>query len=348
MEGGDPALDAKKFWANIRRGLLRASVDRIGLGGYLHLVQDFPDFVEAIEHITEEFRTIKQLHVAGEPYTAPVKVAILTAWGKWRSWDYVGHFIPGIEIYEITESLAGLPVDVSYISFNDLLENGIPKEVDVIINAGKIGTAWSGGEHWKNEKVIEAVNEWVSNGGGFIGIGEPSATEYTGQYFQLSQLLGVDKEIGLTTNNTKIAFEESEKNHFILEDLNDTIDFGKDIDNVFVLNKSTKVLKEKNGSVQISVNSFGKGTSVYFSGFKFSAINTRLLFRSLFFSAGKQNEYGPWTSSNVNTDCSYYPNMKKLVVINSSDNAEETTVYGADKQTYSVKLDAHGIQVIDV
>ncbi|MBN2180495.1 MAG: hypothetical protein JW715_01175, partial [Sedimentisphaerales bacterium] len=33
MEGGDPSRDAKRFWANIRRGLLREPVDRIGLGG---------------------------------------------------------------------------------------------------------------------------------------------------------------------------------------------------------------------------------------------------------------------------------------------------------------------------
>ena len=101
MEGGNPALDALKFWANIRRGLLCEPVDRIGLGGYLHLVLDFPEFVTAIEDIIKEFNTIKELHAESKPAVAPMKVAILTAWGKWRSWVYVGHFIHGTEIYEV-------------------------------------------------------------------------------------------------------------------------------------------------------------------------------------------------------------------------------------------------------
>ena len=279
MEGGNPALDAKRFWANIRRGLLRVPIHRIGLGGYLHLVQEFPDFVDTIEHITNEFRILKQFHADGAPYTAPLKVVVLTAWGKWRSWDYVGHFIPDIEIYEVTESLAGLPVDVSFISFKDILEHSIPDSVDVIINAGKVGTAWSGGEHWKNTKVIEAITKWVADGGGFIGIGEPSAVKHSSQYFQLAHLLGVDREIGLTMCNVKLPVSASPK-HFILEDLDGDIDFGKDIDNIYVLNKDTKLLVEKDGSLQIALNSFGRGKAIYLSGFKFSPENSRLIHRS--------------------------------------------------------------------
>jgi beta-D-galactosyl-(1->4)-L-rhamnose phosphorylase len=347
MEGGNPALDAKRFWANIRRGLLRVPIDRIGLGGYLHLVQDFPDFVDTIEHITNEFRTLKQFHADGAPYTVPLKVVVLTAWGKWRSWDYVGHFIPGIEIYEVTESLAGLPVDVSFISFQDILEHGIPDSFDVIINAGKGGTAWSGGEHWKNAKIIEAITKWVADGGGFIGIGEPSAVKYSSQYFQLAHLLGVDREIGLTMCNVKLPVTASPK-HFILEDLEGDIDFGKDIDNIYVLSKDTKVLIEKDSSPQIALNSFGKGKTIYMSGFKFLPENSRLLHRSLFTVAGRESEYIAWTCSNVRTDCAYYPKIRKLVIISSSDCAETTKVFDDAGNTIEVSLKPHGIQIIDV
>ena len=34
-EGGNPTRDAKIYWRNVRRALLRANIDRIGLGGYL-------------------------------------------------------------------------------------------------------------------------------------------------------------------------------------------------------------------------------------------------------------------------------------------------------------------------
>ncbi|HEX9974103.1 MAG TPA: 1,3-beta-galactosyl-N-acetylhexosamine phosphorylase [bacterium] len=347
MEGGNPALDAKRFWANIRRGLLRVPIDRIGLGGYLHLVQDFPDFVETIEHIADEFRSLQQFHAGGAPYTAPLNVVVLTAWGKWRSWDYVGHFLPGIEIYELTESLAGLPVDVSFTGFKDILENGIPEGTDVIINAGKVGTAWSGGDYWKNAKVIEVITKWVADGGGFIGIGEPSAVKHSSQYFQLAHLLGVDREIGLTMSNTKLAVKTSSQ-HFILEEINGGVDFGKDIDNIFALSPQTKVLIEKDGSPQIAVNSFGNSKAIYMSGFKFSAENSRLLHRSLFTAAGRESEYKAWTCTNVHTDCAYYPKNKKLVVISGSDHAETTKVFDDKENAIDVSLEPHGIKIIDV
>jgi beta-D-galactosyl-(1->4)-L-rhamnose phosphorylase len=347
MTGGDPALDARRFWADIRRGLLRVPINRIGLGGYLHLVQDFPDFVETIENITREFQTIKQLHAGGSPYTAPLKVAVLTAWGKLRSWVYVGHFIHGMELYEVTESLAGLPVEVSFISFSDILENGIPKDVDVIINAGKAGTAWSGGEHWKNEKIIETITRWVAEGGGFIGIGEPSACEHSGQLFQMSHIMGVDRETGLKSSIVKPECNVSVKNHFIFEDTEGDIDFGKDVDNVFIIDKDTSVLAEKDGSPKIAVKSFGKGQSVYLSGFKFTPENSRLLYRSLYWAAGKKEDYGPWTCSNVYTDCAFYPNTGRLVVINSSPRAEKTKVLDAVGKEHDVSLEPLGIEILN-
>lgn len=348
MAGGNPAKDARKFWANIRRGLLRKPIDRIGLGGYLHLVQDFPDFIETVEHITQEFRMLKQFHAEGNPYTAPLKVAVLTAWGKLRSWVYAGHFIHGMELYEVTESLAGLPVEVTFISFNDILDKGIPGDVDIIINAGKAGTAWSGGDHWKNEKIIESITSWVYGGGGFIGIGQPSAIQYFGQYFQLSHLLGVDKEIGLTMNKDKIKYDISNEKHFILEDLEGEVDFGKDTDNVFILNRNTIVLSESERSVQIALNQFGKGKSIYLSGFKFTPENTRLLHRGLFWAAGRSDDFSEWTCSNIHTDCAYYPKIQKLVVINSSDKKEGTKVFDTDKKAYSLSLEPYGIEIVDL
>ena len=85
MEGGNPTLDAKKYWNSVRRALLRAPIDRIGLGGYLHLVQDFPDFVDYIEKISDEFRELRDLHKAGKPYCCKTKVAVLHYWGSMRS-----------------------------------------------------------------------------------------------------------------------------------------------------------------------------------------------------------------------------------------------------------------------
>jgi beta-D-galactosyl-(1->4)-L-rhamnose phosphorylase len=179
-------------------------------------------------------------------------VAVLTAWGKLRSWVYIGHFIAGMELYELTESLAGLPVEVEFISFDDILKTGIPRDVKVLINCGRANSAWCGGEHWKNEKIIEAITAWVAKGGGLIGVAEPSACQHNTQYFQLSHLLGVDREIGLTLNKGQMKFSIPDEKHFIMKDLENDIDFGSDIDKVFLVDKDTKVLAEKEGSPKIA------------------------------------------------------------------------------------------------
>ncbi len=59
--GGNPTADAQRYWVNVRRALMRKPVDRIGLGGYLHLTEEYPDFVEYIAQITREFAAIKAL-----------------------------------------------------------------------------------------------------------------------------------------------------------------------------------------------------------------------------------------------------------------------------------------------
>jgi beta-D-galactosyl-(1->4)-L-rhamnose phosphorylase len=121
-------------------------VDRIGLGGYLHLTEPYPDFCDYIEQVADEFRTIKEMHGDGGVYTIPCKVAVLHSWGSLRSWTLSGHFHETYmhDLIHINEALSGLPVEVSFISFEDV-KAGALKDVNIVINAGRAGTAWSGG-----------------------------------------------------------------------------------------------------------------------------------------------------------------------------------------------------------
>lgn len=347
MQGGAPALDARRFWVNIRRGLLREPVDRIGLGGYLHLVENFPDFIETIGQINDEFRTLRNLHENGRPYTAPIKVAVLTAWGKLRSWVYVGHFIYGMELYEVTESLAGLPVQVEFISFDDILNKGIPGDVDVILNAGRLDTAWCGGRYWKNEKVLEALSSWVASGGGLIGIGEPSACLHSSQYFQLSEVLGVDRQTAATFGNPRRQYTIADSKHFLLEDAGSELDLGNDIDHIFITDKNTQVLVDTDNSPKIATHEFGQGRALYLSGFKFTAANSRLLHRAFFWTAAAEAQFGPWTCSNLLTDCAWYPDSRKLAVINSSDKHQQTNVLHSSGSVITVDIEPYGLHIID-
>ena len=353
-EGGNPTLDAKNFWIDARRGLVRAPIDRIGLGGYLSLVEPFPDFQDYIEGLLQEFRLLKSFHAGDKPWTAPLKVAVLTAWGDLRAWTCSGHFTPGVELYSVIESLAGLPLDVQFISFDDLVAEGVPAGVKVIINAGRAGSAWSGGHFWSNPEVEAILTQWVQKGGGLVGIAEPSALAQPGQLFKLAQVFGLDRDCGERLANGKYKFAKPAgaiAPHFITADVSaDTaLDFGKDVDGIYVFGPDTQVLAERDGSSRLATHEFGKGRSVYLSGYKFTHENTRLLHRALFWAAAKEAQWSVWNTTNIRTEATFFPKAAKLVVINNAGTDEVTVVTLGDGKTKKiVKLAAHGIAVLDV
>jgi len=346
MEGGDPTLECKTYWLDIRRALLRDCVDRIGFGGYLHLVQSKPEFVDYVEELAQEFRVLRALCADDRPYTSLFKVAILTAWGKLRAWACCGHMNRGNYYNELIESISGLPVETEFINFEDVLRDGIPADVKVVINAGALGDAWSGGDYWTNPQVVETITAWVAQGGGFIGIGEPSAARRRSRYLQMAHVLGVDRELGLTLAFDKYAYGEPNRKHFIVQDLQGEPDFGRDVDRIYVLDGETEVLADEGQSPKIAVREFGKGRGVYFSGHIYSPENVRLLHRVIYWAAGREDDFRAWTCSNVHTECAYYPGSEKLVVINNTAEAQDTRVFDPQGDCIDVSLEPYGVQFI--
>ena len=227
-----------------------------------------------------------------------------------------------------------------------ILDNGISSDVKVIINAGRLDSAWCGGSNWSNPQVLEKLTDWVANGGGFIGIGEPTSAKDGESYFRMSHVLGVDREIGLSICKSKYTYQVDNK-HFITAETAEQPDFDKDVENVFVIDGNTKVLSEKDGSPVIAVRDFEKGRSVYLSGYKFTPYNVRLLHRAIFWASCMEDGFQVWTGSNVYTDCAYYPGEKKLVVINNTGIFQETTVYDADRKSLKISLEPFGIKVLE-
>ncbi|HKM16855.1 MAG TPA: 1,3-beta-galactosyl-N-acetylhexosamine phosphorylase [Limnochordia bacterium] len=348
IKGGNPTLECQTYWIDIRRALLRAGVDRIGFGGYLHLVENHPDFIAYVERLAQEFRMLKEMHVDDQPYCADFSVAILTAWGNMRAWGCRGHFNRGNFYNEVMESISGLPVKVKFIDFIDIAENGIPGDVKVIINAGMLDDAWSGGWNWQNPTVIERITEWVSQGGSLIGVGEPSALKHSTQYFQLAHLFGVDREIGLSVGFDKYPYQVC-GSHFITADVNpDAMDIGDYVDNIYVLGPDTKVIAARSGSPVITEHQFNKGKALYFAGHKYNLENVRLLHRAIFYAAGKTGEFEKWFSSNYHTECAYYPNHRTLVVINNSFEPQATTITTGDGKIIDFKLKPIGASFIEI
>lgn len=319
MEGGNPTLEAKGYWKNVRRALLRSKIDRIGLGGYLSLTIPFPDFQDYIEKISDEFRLIKEFHNAGKPYVLRPRVAVLTFWGSLRSWTCSGHYHehPEVDLINVIEALSGMPLDVDFISFNDLLKNGLDN-YDVVINAGFEGSAWSGGESWTDD-VVSKLNEWVYNGGAFIGVNDPSALRGYDTFFRMAQVLGVDKDTGEKICHGRYTFD--------VEDCGVICD-GTEVEStsdIYITDADTKVLLSDNGKPAVTVHDFGKGKGVYLSSFKHGEINNRTLLNLILMATGESVNQN-YLTSNVYTECCYYPEGKQLVVINNSEETQTTTV----------------------
>jgi len=349
LPGGNPTLECQTYWIDIRRALLRASFDRIGFGGYLHLVENHPKFIRYVTGLAAEFRELKSLHVKDRPYTAPVKVAILSAWGTLRAWACCGHFNHGNPYNEIMESLSGLPVETTFLSFEDILRDGIPADLDVIINAGRRDDAWGGGRYWTDPRIVEKLTAWVAQGGGFIGVGEPSSVAHGGKFFQLSHLLGVDRELGLSTARAKYAYDAPKTGHFVTADLPESPNFGKEVDGIHALDGETAVLLDANKSVRVAVRAFGKGRSVYLSGHDYSPSNIRLLHRAILWAGRDEKLLDRWHSHNANTECAYYPRHKKLVVANLTAKTQVTAVtLGDGKKTKRVTVPGYGCKILAV
>ncbi|MCR8744039.1 1,3-beta-galactosyl-N-acetylhexosamine phosphorylase [Romboutsia lituseburensis] len=328
-EGGNPVGEAKENWTQARRAILRKPLDRIGYGGYLGLALKFPEFIDEVERICEEFRTIHNNIKGTKAYAAPFKVAILNCWGKLRSWqtNQVAHALWYKEIYSyvgVIECLSGMPVDVEFINFDDI-KNGVPKDIGVIINAGDAMTSWSGGENWIDEKIITTLRKWVYEGGGFIGIGEPTAYQNQGKYFQLFDVLGVDKDLTYRLSYRK--YHEIETKHFITEELNETFDFGEGKEGIFKREESVDILSMHKGDISLSSNTYGNGRAVYISGLPYNPENCRLLLRSIYWVKKREDIMKKYYVSNINTECAAFLDVNKMAIINNSFDVQSTDVY---------------------
>ena len=327
-EGGDPVKEAKVNWVTARRAILRKPIDRIGYGGYLKLTLDFPEFVDYVESVCNEFRELYDNIKGCVPYCVK-KVAVLNCWGKMRAWGchMVHHAIYFKQNYSyagIIEALSGAPFDVRFISFEDLKKNpDLLKDIDVLINVGDADTAHTGGQWWCDPEISSAVKRFVYEGGGIIGVGEPAAHQANGHFFQLSGVFGVEEERGFTLGYDKYNWESH--SHFITEDEKGEIDFGEGKKNIYAL-EGTTILVERDKEVQLAVNSFGKGRAVYISGLPYSFENSRLLHRAILWSSGDEEKLCRWFSANYNVDVHAYPESGKYCVVNNTYEPQSTVV----------------------
>ena len=350
-EGGDPVREAKENWVTARRAILRSPIDRIGYGGYLKLALDFPEFVDYIESVCDEFRTLYDNIKGTTPYCVKT-VAVLNAWGKARSWGchMVHHALYQKQNYSyagVIEALSGAPFDVQFISFEDIeADPALLDAIDVIINVGDGDTAHTGGVWWEKPAVAAAIKGFIHRGGGFIGVGEPAGHQYQGRYLQLATAMGVEKETGFTLNYDKYNWEEH-PGHFILADCTKEMDFGEGKKSIYAL-EGAQVLVQREKEVQMAVNEFGAGRTVYISGLPYSFENSRVLYRSILWAARAEEELHRWFSSNFNVEVHAYVKNGKYCVVNNTYEPQVTTVYKGDGSCFELAMEANEIRWYEI
>ena len=358
---GDHWIGMEPFMDEFKSIGLDAVVGSVGNGATLRLISDiegvkytegrflpyfFPDtFHEGGDPVKEEFRVLYE-NIKGTTPHCVKKVAVLNSWGRMRAWGnhMVHHALYYKQNYSyagIIEALSGAPFDVKFISFDDIRTNpAVLDDIDVILNVGDAYTAYTGGENWKDERILTAVKRFVHRGGGFIGVGEPAAYQWQGRFFQLSGVLGVEEETGFTLNVDKYNWDEHA--HFITEDCKGRIDFGEGKKNIFALDGTT-VICQRDKEVQLAANTFGKGRGVYISGLPYSFENSRLLYRAILWASGAEDELKQWFSSNYNVEVHAYIKNGKYCVVNNTYEPQSTTVYKGDGSSFELDMQANEI-----
>lgn len=350
-EGGDPIREAKENWVTARRAIMRKPIDRIGYGGYLKLALEAPGFMDYIKDVCDEFRSIYDTVRGTTPYCIKT-VAVLNSWGKMRSWGchMVHHALYQKQNYSyagIIEALSGAPFDVKFISFDDVkADPSILKDIDVIINVGDGDTAHTGGTAWEDPEIVSAIRGFIWNGGGFIGVGEPSGHQYQGHYLQLASALGVEKETGFTLGYDKYNWDEH-PDHFILADCKGEVDFGEGKKNIYAL-EGTEILVQREKEVQMAVNGFGEGRCVYISGLPYSFENSRILYRAILWSAHGEDDLYRWFSTNYNVEVHAYVKNGKYCVVNNTYEPQSTTVYTGDGSSFQLDLGANEMRTFEI
>ena len=348
-EGGDPVGESMPVWIKCRRAMMRKPAARMGYGGYISLALKFPEFIEHVTEITTQFKSIHEEGRDTKPYTASFKVAILNSWGHIKSWQthQVAHSLWNQRCYSYlgaAEALSGFPFDVEFINFDDV-KNGKLDEYGVILNMGDAMTSWSGGENWADSEVVSKIREWVYNGGGFIGIGEPSAYNVNGKLFALSDVLGVQKEAGLTASHNKPVVTV-EKNHFITADIKGGIDYGEGMSMVYPVG-NTMILDEANRSSNLCANDYGKGRAVYIAGLPYSNDNARLLLRAIYYTAHKEDEMTKYYSVNPELECHAFEETGRVCVVNNSSKEQSGEIM-INGRCENISLGAMGCIWLDI
>lgn len=343
-------------WNSMRRGMLKKPIDRIGFGGYLKQVAEYPTFVKAVRQVCDEFREIRT-NVGKTSCKSKGKIAVLSYWGRRDSWMLNGTFVDdagqgACYYWSILAALAVLPFDVDFLSFDDVLEGKVDG-YDIVVSCGLTGTSFHGDKCWANPDLLTAIRRFVDNGGGFVGVGEPSGYQRQGRFIQLSDVLGVERECDFRHFEKRDDFDIVPE-HWITQGVDmSLVGFNRFVRNIYPVGATVLAAdydweypkgSQNAGNVHFAVNEYGNGRSVYLSGITANNQTIRLLYRAFLWAMRGEDKTKYNYAESADVDVFFYEQSGKYALFNDSDNAVETTYYDVDGNKRSVTLGAKEIK----
>lgn len=338
------------LWKGIRHGLLKKPIDRIGFGGYLKQIENYTSFIDAVKGVCDEFRTIKN-NIGKASCYKKGKIAVISYRGRQDSWMMNGVFVDdapqeGCYYWSVINALAVLPFQVDFLSFDDV-ENGMLADYDIVVSCGLTGTAFHGDECWTNTKLLTQIRKFVDNGGGFVGVGEPSGYQYQGRFIQLSDVLGVERECHFRHFEKRDDISVRPE-HWITEGIDTSlVSYNRFIRNMYPLTATVLSARfdeeypqgyQNAGNVDLAVNEYGKGRSVYLSGISSNNQTNRLLYRALLWAMHGEDKLLKCYASNANVDAYYYERGDKYALINLLNSDLQTEFYDINGKKYLINL----------
>ncbi len=339
----------------IKQGLLIKPIDRLGFGGYLKQLETYPKFVKRVAEICDEFRFIKS-EIGDNQAKTFLTVGVISTFGRFDSWSINSPHVSylskeAMHLNAILPALAALPVNVKFISFEDVINEKLDG-IDVLMNFGLYNTSFHGGDIWKNSQLITAIKKFVYNGGGLIGFDRISECSYQGKNIQLGDVFGLEKESGLTLFNRRL-FDKDIEHHFIIDGVEMTdIYFNNIVNSVYPT--TAKVLKShympysspnafNNINVDLAVNDYGNGRAVYFSSLYQSFNSKKLLYNALLYASKKEQYLKCCSTDHVLVDCYFYEHENKYSLINNSDQDIKTSFYDVNRVKHDINIKSHEI-----
>ena len=70
----------------------------------------------------------------------------------------------------------------------------------------------------------------------------------------------------------------------------------------------------------------------------YSEQNTRLLMRSLYYSAHKEEEFKKWYADNLYCEVHAYPSINKYAILNNTNKEQDTNVYDGNGNMVNITL----------